>query len=29
LYYNIDTGRCTEEERASTFEETNNNNEPF
>ena len=27
LYYNIDTGRCTEEERASTFEETNN--EPF
>jgi len=32
LYYNCDTGRCTEEDRASTFntEETNNNNnEPF
>ena len=28
LYYNIDTGRCTEEERASTFNEETNN-EPF
>ena len=29
LYYNIDTGRCTEEERASTFNDEETNNEPF